>query len=81
VLVLAAAALAEVRAERFDPVGGGGNDTKKPGPGEALLDLRDLRFHNLARGDEGNEDDKVLHPGDTFAPEGYIANRQGQLVT
>jgi hypothetical protein len=80
VLVLAAAALAEVWAERFHPVGRGTHDTKEPGPGEALLYFRDLRFDDLARSDEGNEDDKILHPGDTFSAEGDITNRQGQLV-
>jgi hypothetical protein len=80
VLILAAATLAEVRAERFDPVGRGSHNPKKPSPGEALLYFRDLRFHDLAPGDERNEDDKVLHPGDPFAAEGNIANRQGQLV-
>ena len=33
-LILATAALAEVRAERIDPVGGGSHDMKKPGSGE-----------------------------------------------
>jgi hypothetical protein len=80
VLVLAAAALAEVRAEWFDPVGGGSHDTKKPGPGEALLYFRDFSFHDLARSDKGNENDKILRPGDAFATEGNIVNRQGQLV-
>src|ERR1035438_9412277 len=79
-LILATATLAEVRAERFDPVGGGSHNTKEPSPGEALLYFRDLCFHDLALGDERNEDDKVLHPGDPFATEGNIANRQGQLV-
>src|ERR1039458_4622770 len=79
-LILATAALAEVRAARFDPVGGGSHNTKEPSPGEALLYFRDLCFHDLALGDERNEDDKVLHPGDPFATEGNIANRQGQLV-
>jgi hypothetical protein len=80
VLILATAALAEVRAERLDPIGRGGHDPKHPGPGEALLYFRDLRFHDLARCDEGDEDDKILHAGNPFAAEGNIANRQGQLV-
>jgi hypothetical protein len=79
-LILATATLAEVRAERFDPVGGGSHNTKEPSSGEALLYFSDLRFHDLALGDKRNEDDKVLHPGDPFAAEGNIANRQGQLV-
>jgi hypothetical protein len=64
VLVLAAAALAEVRAERFAPGRRGGlDDAEQFGPREALLDFRDFRFHDLARGDERNEDDKILHVG------------------
>jgi hypothetical protein len=63
-----------VRAERFDPVGGGNYDPKKPGSGEALLHFCDLRLHDLPRSDKGNEDDKILKPGDSFAAEGNIAN-------
>jgi hypothetical protein len=80
VLVLAAAALAEVRAEWFNSIGGSRHDTKQPGPGEAPLYLRDFHFHDLARSDEGNEDDKILSPGNAFATKGDVVNRQGQLV-
>jgi hypothetical protein len=80
VLVLAAAAQAEVRTEWFNSIGGSGHHTKQPGTGEAPLYLGDFRFHDLARGDEGNEDDKILRPGNAFATEGDVVNRQGQLV-
>jgi hypothetical protein len=80
VLILAAAALAKVGAKRLNPVGGGAHDTKKPRPGKALLHLRDFCFYNLARSDKGNENDKLLRPGDALAAEGNIFDRQRQLV-
>src|ERR1035437_4204117 len=39
VLILAAAALAEVRAERFDPVRGGSHDPKKPSSNTSRLSI------------------------------------------
>src|ERR1019366_7858764 len=56
VLVLAAAALTEVRTKGFDPVSGGGHDAKKPRPGEPFLHLSNLRFHYLAYSDERSEE-------------------------
>ena len=73
VLVLAAAALAEVAAGRFDPLRGRADHAQQPGPGESLLHLRDLRFHDFARSDERDEDDKILDARDAFAPEGNVA--------
>ena len=80
VLILAAAALAEVRAKRLDPLGGGSHDTKKPRSGEALLYLRHFHFHDLARSNEGYEHDKFFRPADALATERNIVDRQSQLI-
>ena len=75
VLVLAATALAEVAAERFDPLGRRGQHAEKPGPREPLLHLRNFRLHHFAHSHERNKDDKILDARHPFAPEGNIANR------
>ena len=79
-LVLATAALAEVGAERFDPVGGGSHYAEESGPGKSLFQFRNFRFHYFAPGHERDENDKIFHARHPLAPEGDIANRQGQLV-
>ena len=79
-LILATAALAEVPAGRFDPLRSRGNNPEELGARESLLQLRHFRLDHFAHGHERNEDDEIFHARHPFAPEGNVANRQGQLV-
>jgi len=80
VLILAAAARAEVSAARLDPFRGRFQHPQQPGPGIALLQLRYFRFHQFAHGYEGDENHEIFPARHTFAPEGQIADPQAQLV-
>ena len=80
VLVLASAAHAEVRADRFYPLRRGGDNAEKLGPREPLLRFSEFGLHDFAHGHERDENYKILNPRHPFAPEGNIADRQGQPV-
>jgi len=62
VLILTTAALAEVRAKRRDPIGGGDRHAAKPGPRKALLYFSDFRLHDVAHRHEWDENNKILYP-------------------
>jgi hypothetical protein len=75
VLVLAAAAHAEMRADRFYPLWRGGDNAEKLGPREPLLHFSDFGLHDFAHGHERDENDKILNARHPFSPEGNVANR------
>ena len=79
-LILAAAALAEVPAERFDPIRRGGNDAQEFGPRKSLLYLGNLRLYDFAHSYQGDENYKIIPSRHSFSPEGNIVHPQGQLV-
>jgi hypothetical protein len=81
VLVLAAAALAEVLAERFDPFRRGSNNVEEFGPRESLLHVGNLCLHDFARRYEWDENNKIIQSRHSFSPEGNIIHPQGQFVT
>jgi hypothetical protein len=74
-LVLAAAAHAEVRTDRFYPLRRGGDHTEKLGPREPLLQFSDFGLDHFAHGHERDENDKILNARHPFSPEGNISNR------
>jgi hypothetical protein len=80
VLILAATALAEVRAQRFDSLWRRLNYAEESGPRKPPLQFRYFCFHHFTPSYERDENDKIFHPGHPFAPEGNIANRYGQFV-
>jgi hypothetical protein len=81
VLILAAAALAEVPAERFDPIRRGSKDADELRASKSLLHVNNFRFYDLARSYKGDENDKIIPSRHSFSPEGNIIHPQGQLVT
>jgi len=81
VLILAAAAAAEIRARRFHAFGGGLNDPHEFGATEILFDLGQFDFDFLAYKDEGNEDDKFIDARDAFAAERDVADANGYFLS
>ena len=80
VLILAAAAIAEVAATGLNALGGGLKDSDEPGAGKALFHFGDLRLDSFAAGNERNEDHKIFHSPDAFAAKSGVANRQSQFI-
>src|SRR5688572_28474810 len=65
VLILAAAAIAEVLAEWLNAIGRRREDAKEFGAGETLLHLGDFKFDFFPERDEWNEDDEIVDARDT----------------
>jgi len=76
VLVLAAAAGREVRAEGGGAVRGSGEDGERFGEEEALLALDDARADMLAGEDERDEYDTAICAADAVAAEGHVGDEQ-----
>src|SRR6185312_15256399 len=81
VLVLAAAATAEIPARRLDALGRGHNHPRKPGPREVLFDFRDFRLHLLADKHEGDEHDKIFQARHAFTAERDVTDPQIYILT
>jgi hypothetical protein len=71
-LILAAAAPAEIRTQGLDAIGRGLKDAHEFCAGEVLFDLGQFGFNFFADEDEGNEHDKIIHPGDAFAAKSNV---------
>jgi hypothetical protein len=70
VLVLAAAAIAEVGAGRLDAVGGGAEDFEDAGAGVVFLHLGQFDAELFAGGGEGDEHDELVDATDGIAAVG-----------
>jgi len=81
VLVLAAAASAEIGAGRFDALGSGLNDADEFGAAEILFYFGQFDFDFLAHEDEGDEHDEFFDARDTFAAEGDVADADGYFLS
>ena len=81
VLEAAAAAGAEVRARRVDPVGPGREHLERGRLGEAALDLGDPRAHGVAREAAPDEDDEAVQPRDAVAAVGERVDVELELLT
>jgi hypothetical protein len=79
VLILAAAAVAEVTASGGDAIGGWLDDAEQARAGEALLCFGDLNFDYFADLNERNEDDEIFNSRDSFTTECDVGNREGQV--
>ena len=73
-LVLAAAAVAEIFALRLDTVFRRLDDVEEVGASETFLHLGDLGLNRLALDHQRHEHDKPIHAPDAFAAEGYIVD-------
>jgi len=80
VLILAAAALREVLAFRFDAFWRGGYDTRQLRPRKILFDLGDFRLNHFTDNDERHEDDEIIQPPDTFPAKGEVVDGQGDFI-
>ena len=78
-LILAAAAIAEVLAFRNHAVGRGLNDSDQTRAGEPFLNFNDLCFNNFANLNERNEDNEIFDSGDSFTTECNIRDGEGQV--
>src|SRR5437870_4635595 len=76
VLVLAAAAIAEIAASGLNALGGGLKHANQPGARKSFFDFGDLRLDSFAAGDERHEDDKIFHSPNAFAAKSSVADRQ-----
>ena len=81
ILEPAAAAGAEVRARRFDPVRAGRQHLERGRLGEPALDLRDLRAHRVARQAAPHEDDEAVQARDAVAAVGERVDVELELLT
>jgi hypothetical protein len=79
VLVLAAAALAEIRAERLDPFGRLLDYAQQPRTPKPFLYLDQFRFYYFTGCSKGQENDKIVQSRHAFATEGDVANSQTNL--
>ena len=80
VLVLAAAAHAEVAAFRRGALWRCCDDVQQSGARKILLHLRDFRLNGFAGDDEWYEHDQFIHAPDPFAAERDIVNRQINFI-
>ncbi len=77
-LVLAAAAAAEILALRFYAIRRRHDHFDQSRPRESFFYLGHFRHHLLARNDEGHEDDEIIEAGHALATKGEVGNRQVQ---
>ena len=75
VLILAAAAIREITAQRLDPFRRRLHNPQQPRARKTFFHLGDFRFHHLAHHHERDKDDKIFQPSHPFAAEGNIINR------
>src|SRR2546425_3615817 len=80
VLILAAAAIAEIAASGLNALGRGLKHSDQPGARKAFFNFGDLRLDSFAAGDERDEDHKIFHSPDAFAAKSSVANRQSQFI-
>ena len=78
-LILAAAADAEIFAARLHPLRGDLQHSEELRPRVLALDLGDLGRDFFARNGKGNENDEILHTADSLAAKGQVADFQGQF--
>jgi hypothetical protein len=78
-LVLAAAALAEIRAERLDSFRRLLEYPQQPRTRKPLLYLGQFRFHQFTGRSKVKENDKIIQSRHAFATEGNVANPQSNL--
>ena len=81
VLEAAAAAGAEVRARRHDPVGAGREDLERGRLGEAALHLGDAGAHRVAGQAAADEDDEAVQARDAVAAVGERVDVELELLT
>ena len=81
VLEAAAAAGAEVRARRLDPVGAGREHLDRRRLGEAALHLRHARAHRVAGQAAADEDDEAVQARDAVAAVGERVDVELELLT
>ena len=74
VLILAAAAIAEVLAERLNAVGRRVNDAEQFGATETFLHFGQFDFNGFAERDERNEDDEIFDARDAFTAESDVVD-------
>src|SRR5581483_9848952 len=74
VLVLATAAVAEIRTEWRHAVWRGSQNSQQARAGEAFLDLGDLDFHFFVHQDKWDKNDEIPDPRDSFATKADIIN-------
>jgi hypothetical protein len=79
VLVLATAALAEIRAERLDSFGRLLNNPQQPRTRKSFLYLSQFGFYQFTGRSKGQEDDKIVQSRHAFATESDVANSQTNL--
>ena len=80
VLILAAAARAEVAARRLDALRRRLHDAQQPRARKILFHLRDFHFDGFADQHERHEHDKIVHAPDAFAAERDVVDGQTQTV-
>jgi len=80
VLILAAAAVAEVPASGLNALRRGLKHSEQPGARKAFFDFSNLRLDSFAAGDERDKDHKIFHSSDAFTAKSSVANRQGQFI-
>src|SRR5438034_6117748 len=78
VLILAAAALAEVTARRRNAFGRGFQDSEQPRSRKLLFHFDDFDFDIFPHHDKRDEEDEVIHARQALAAEGDVANRDGE---
>ena len=78
-LILAAAAIAEVTTLGSDPLGRWLNDSQKSSAGKTFFYFRDFDLDDFADLNERNEDDKIFDSRDSFTTECDIGNSEGQV--
>ena len=81
VLILAAAAFTEVLAERLHAIGRGPQHPNQTRAGKALFQFGDFRLDLLSHKHKRNEDDEIVQPSNSLAPERDIDNRNGDAGT
>ena len=79
-LILAAAAISKITAQRLDSFWRGLNDAQEPGPGETLFHLDHFGFHDFANDHKRHENNEIFEPRHAFAAECNVAYRQRQSI-
>jgi hypothetical protein len=80
VLILAAAARAEVLTFRRDALRRRRDDAQQFGAGEILFHFRDFRLDRFAGDDKRNEYDKFINASDAFTAEREIVDGQVYFI-
>ncbi len=80
VLILAAAARAEVSAFRRDALRRRCDDAQQLGPREILFHLRDFHLDRFADDDERHKNHKIINPPHALAAEREVVDGQVDLI-